>query len=265
MVQFGSEVREWASGRTEKKATCESCNHAYHYQIEREGVGEGFSWFFLQRKKAKNEANDRARRDLVKRLRVGVDLVPCPRCGHCQADMVRAEREKQHGWMTVPIVIAAVIFLYTLPLSLAGQGKIPVRDRVVIGYIAAAAGTLAFGFAFMQSHLRKRYDPNSIPLADRLEISRSRCSNERFQSGIATVDDRELITTQLAQVHSNDTVSSSDQHNGVVFLWHAAVAAVLGFILLESLPNGQKWRVLAAFAMSGLFLLFSVKFFKRRS
>ncbi len=263
-LQFGSDVAATVEGDAVKTVCCESCDQSYSYQMIREGVGEGFNLLWSTRGAAEAEARKRAARDLRRKLAQDADLVPCPRCGHCQADMVKATKEKRHSWMTVVALLAGFVFIYALPMSLPG-GKIGGRDRVIAGIVAAGTGLLAFGMAILQSTLRRNYDPNEMALADRLEIARSRCLSDVESPAADREDSPSAVGDIEEQAEDEESVSSSNWAAGFQFILYGILCEVLGLMLLGGLQPGQRWRALAACGLGGVFFLFAAKFYKRKS
>src|SRR3954470_17482742 len=90
-------VRE--TGRLPRVVRCEQCDREYVYFLKRAGEGEGTSLLFLENAEAKERAARKARAELEAALAVGVDPVPCPRCGWYQAHMVPEARSRRHPWL----------------------------------------------------------------------------------------------------------------------------------------------------------------------
>jgi hypothetical protein len=57
--------------------------------------------FFLDDSGAAERARLRALQGLSAALERGVDVRPCPKCGHIQEDMVAAARRRHLGWMSL--------------------------------------------------------------------------------------------------------------------------------------------------------------------
>src|SRR4051812_40965398 len=89
-------VRE--TGRLPRVVRCEQCDREYVYFLKRAGEGEGTSLLFLENAEAKERAARRARAELEAALAVGIDPVPCPRCGWDQSHMLPAAPPRRHPW-----------------------------------------------------------------------------------------------------------------------------------------------------------------------
>ena len=213
-------------------------------------------------------------------MNVKYDLVPCPQCCYVQAGMVEEARSSKHEWLSLVAVFAGFIFIYALPGSL-NAGKFPPKDRAIIHGAAFSAGFIAFGAAFLQSFLRRRYNPNDWPLILRLEIARARCladpdlpeqerrfagaSGNQFASHAIAPS---TLTSSVKQATTKDesdgeSVSSADQSNALYFSLIGLFPVIIGILLLSA--DVQKWRALAAFGLAGAFWFFAYMYLQRKT
>lgn len=279
-LSFGREVEATVSGSAVRSVCCEQCMHHYAYKLEREGTGTEFAWFYLGGKQAQRGAESRAARSLRKQLQAAHDVVPCPQCGFVQAGMVEEARANSHQWMSVVAIIAGFFFIYALGFSV-NSGRFDRRDQLIFHSLAISTGLTAFGLAFLQSFLRRRYNPNDWPLVLRLEIARARChpelgTNDSFKTHSGSgqnlsVHKNSLPATPLpgneeklsVEVDDAESVSSADLSTAAFFFWKGCIVAVLGIVLLAMNPG--EWRSLAAFVFAGVFWLMAYKSAQRKS
>lgn len=279
-IRFGREIEATVSGSALRSVCCEQCNHRYAYELKREGTGTEFAWFYLGRKEAQAGAEARAARSLRKQLQAAQDVVPCPQCGFVQEEMVEEARANSYEWMSIVAIIAGFLFIYALALSL-NSGGFERRDQLILHTLAISTGLTAFGFAFLQSFLRRRYNPNNWPLILRLEIARARCHADVGKDDSFTTNfgaDKNLSVHQdllsatpnsggqkISSVGLDDaeSVSSAELSTAAFFFWKGVIAAFLGILLLAMNPG--EWRSLAAFAFAGVLWFVAYKFTQRKT
>lgn len=279
-ISLGREIHATLSGSSLKSVCCEQCSHVYDYTIDREGVGEGFAYHFTSSKQARSEAEERAARDLRKQLQQGQDIVPCPVCGHVQVAMVEEARSEAHGWLTYVALLAGLIFIYTLPFAL-NAGRIPSKNQALGAVVGCSTGVLAFGSAFLQAFLRKRFNPNDWPLMVRLEIARARCVKDsgtceqewrNWERPAQSIDSQKISPTapsaeqnRMEHAKGNDTesVSIADHASAMYFYLIGFIVMTIGVLLLAMDP--KQWRAFAAFGLAGFFWFFGYHLSKRET
>jgi hypothetical protein len=276
-IKLGREIQATTSGASYKTVHCEQCSQEYSYRIERTGTGEGFAWLFMGSAFARSEAKERADRDLRKLLQQSHDLVPCPSCGWVQAEMVKEARNQKHGWLTAVSLLAGFVFLYALSGSLGGNNIS--RDlQMKIHITTVCSGLLAFGGAFLQAFLRKRFDPNDWPLSQKLELARVRClpgiQYDTNESEVAEPDRSKYEKRRRTSRHRSQmsdaevkaepgSLSSADEANGWYFVMWGLGPAVVGFLVLMIDP--WQWRALAAFGLTFVLWFFAYRSFSRKT
>ena len=102
---------------TIKQVACEKCSHEYAYEMIRSAQGSSSTFVFIPGEGTKNLAADRAHQKASKMLEKQCDPVPCPECGHVQAQMIPHYRRQQLAGMRVfayLLMILAFILMWVL-------------------------------------------------------------------------------------------------------------------------------------------------------
>jgi hypothetical protein len=87
---------------------CDKCGCEYSFELARVGSGSAQAPYGIGTKRAARTAEERAQRDLGKRLEHDAELVPCPKCAWINEELVsRYRRGRYRGWTK----FAASIFL----------------------------------------------------------------------------------------------------------------------------------------------------------
>jgi len=124
-IPIGKTYTATVSGSMLKTCTCESCSAEYVYQVERQAKGSGSSILFLDNTGASGRAEDAAFAKLEKNLAKAVDPVACPACGFFQKKMVNLLKHKTAMWVSVPLLIIAVIaFVFFLFLNIEREREL---------------------------------------------------------------------------------------------------------------------------------------------
>jgi hypothetical protein len=133
-----------AEGATDVIVCCERCGEQYSYRLRRVAVARFHSPYHYHdpetgRKRAQKRANERLRRMLDSEA----EVVPCPKCGWYQKEMiplVRRSRLRRLLWVAVALAAAVLlafpaglVYLMThrgseeqvLPLWLGSMGLLP--------------------------------------------------------------------------------------------------------------------------------------------
>jgi hypothetical protein len=186
-------VRE--TGRLPRVVRCEQCDREYVYFLKRAGEGEGTSLLFLENAEAKERAARKARAELEAALAVGVDPVPCPRCGWYQAHMVPEARSRRHPslWYVAGLgLMVAIIFGAIAIIVPNGHQVDPDFARVARsgGWVGVAGAVLAVGAWAWRWRLAGLYDPNDAPAADRVAVGQAKAMTiERFSELLAAYEE----------------------------------------------------------------------------
>lgn len=172
-----SETLGVASGAAWKLARCEKCGTEYVYLMRRMAVGrESTSLLFGADREAEARAYEYAGMNLGWELRTEVDPVPCPDCGHYQADMVEAVRRRAtlffncvgpYGYLVGLGAVGVGVMLLTA--ILLGWNEVTDPEAAVVVHrlgILAAAVSIGVGLVVLAvrvrggDRLRSRYEPN---------------------------------------------------------------------------------------------------------
>lgn len=163
-----------ASGGAYKFVVCEKCKQKYVYCMVRSGDGQGTSLYFLDNSGAQRRAEDQAHAVLQHRLKAECDPVPCPKCGWYQKDMVAKLRRDYQPWLYWTGILAS--FAGTLCAAL-GYPMLSYDYRFyasilfIAAFLGVGGGMTAF---FCRSRGAARFEPNAIPVKDRLRIANER-------------------------------------------------------------------------------------------
>ena len=83
------------------RVQCDKCGCEYFYELARVGSGQAHAPYAIGTRIAARRAEERAQRDLAKRLENDAELVPCPKCAWINAELVsRYRRGRYRGWAT---------------------------------------------------------------------------------------------------------------------------------------------------------------------
>jgi Zn ribbon nucleic-acid-binding protein len=176
-IPAGMKYSVTATGAVLKWVRCDACGVEYQYKLQRKARGEGRSILFLDEEGALSRASSSASAELHYKLQHGVDVVPCPACGHVQQRMFRKARREHRRWM---LTLGLVLTCLSPPLALAGLvigtavhramsnpvqggdqgGNEAVEIAVVLGgpgaFLVLGVGLMAAKFVSAW-----RYDPNA--------------------------------------------------------------------------------------------------------
>jgi hypothetical protein len=175
MIYFWTDVTVRVAGEVWRTCDCEDCGRRFHYLFQSTAVGTGHAPFMLFKGSAEASARKQAVRALERSLETEVCPVPCPWCGHYQADMAEALRRRQYRWMRT----AAQILWWTSPLLVFGPAlvlllglaeSLKVQPNDIFGWIAlaaAAACPLPGLVVYLWYRRRQRaFDPNDEATRD---------------------------------------------------------------------------------------------------
>jgi hypothetical protein len=178
---IGVEYTTTAKGEVAKFVTCKKCGCEYGYWMKRSVSSSNTSWFLIGRDSARNRSTREAEGELAERLRTEHDPVPCPKCGHYQKNMWPAAREEKYSWMLfvgimAGLVLAAMIMACGEIVSrLGGDNRLMKQLSRTIGGMACPALIVVPILAhLLKKKLMARYDPNSTPQDDRIDLGRER-------------------------------------------------------------------------------------------
>jgi hypothetical protein len=186
-------VRE--TGRLPRLVQCEQCDREYVYFLKRAGEGEGTSLLFLENAEAKERAARKARAELEAALAVGVDPVPCPRCGWYQSHMLPEARSRRHPWLWYVAGLGlAVAVIFGGMAVVVPNTRDPDREFVEAtragGWVGVAGTFVAIGAVVLKWRLGTLHDPNDAPAADRVAVGQAKAMTiERFNELLAAYEE----------------------------------------------------------------------------
>jgi len=147
-----------AAGQRLQSVICEKCGTGFYYQLSRVGIGKGEAPYFLGQSAAAERAQTNAQKDLVRRLELESELVPCPKCQWVNQDLIERYRRRKHRrapWIAAGIAIAGLIAAW-LEWFTSIERKFSTTTLIVL----AASLVCAAGVLLIRSCLRQHLDPN---------------------------------------------------------------------------------------------------------
>ena len=126
---------------------CDRCGCVYFYELARVGSGSADAPYAIGGERAARKAEERAGRDLERRLAGEAELVPCPGCQWIDEDQVaRYRRSRRRGWLK----FAAIVGLGGPLASLIGAWFVwigPAADREALPYFLLAGPAISLALA----------------------------------------------------------------------------------------------------------------------
>ncbi|MEZ5944522.1 MAG: hypothetical protein R3C18_24300 [Planctomycetaceae bacterium] len=179
---LGEVHTEYRQSAVEIDVECEACGHRYWYEAERSAESQGFSPLYLDGAGARRRAREDVERKLKRAFQNAVEVVPCPECGHYQAEMLPFVR-KTYYWFFVPV--AVVCFLAAGVVFVAGvvsdehalSGEIPAWSTVPAATLPLL-GLLLLGTRW---GLTLASDPNAEPREARIELGKKRANKRKHR------------------------------------------------------------------------------------
>jgi hypothetical protein len=153
--------------------TCESCGQEYVYLLDDKAV-EDLARFFPA--VAAEEFMAERPTSLVAAA-VTRAVAPCPRCGHIQRDMAGLTADTRRPYLFVAgivVLFVAALFFFYLMSNLANAAARPAEDDTRTAWSWLIEGLLvASGVGLLLGDWirRRRWDPNSQPVATRLKLA----------------------------------------------------------------------------------------------
>jgi hypothetical protein len=171
---------------------CEQCGRPYGYALTRSVGVQTTRAVWESVEAARKTAFRQARRSLDRILDRECDPVPCPECGWLQKKMLTAARREHFGalpWSaTFAFILAGIVLFLLLAYTILVEDLALKPARW--GPEGAAGLGLSFvllllcgGGAWLVHRVRRMwFDPNSIPVEERIERGRERALTwEEFQ------------------------------------------------------------------------------------
>ena len=153
------------------RVLCAKCGCEYFYKFTRIGSGSAQAPYGLGVDRATRKANQKAQKDLERRLALEAELVPCPRCNWINDELVAGFRRGSYRKLgEIAGLIAAVGGLIGLVLGSAFAVAAP-GDLAYILIVPAGALLVAGGMWLSRNWLRSRIRPNQEhPLPPKLPV-----------------------------------------------------------------------------------------------
>lgn len=204
-IPLGRDHNVSLSGFDYRTVHCEECGEDYVYILDREGHGNSFNPMYLNSKGAEAEAHRQAEQNLQHMLKNEIDPVPCPSCGHFQANMIPVAQQLRHSWMTGLAVIMMLVFAISIITALNAEQR---SKREIAAVISGVCLVITVGALVLQKILRQSYNPNHLAISQRLELARQRAASqaEQAESGLQRLEiqlDKDHLRKALSDYRFN--------------------------------------------------------------
>jgi hypothetical protein len=186
-IPIGRDHNVSLSGFDYRTVHCEECGEDYVYILDREGQGNSFNPMYLDSKGAEAEAQRKAEENLQHMLEEEIDPVPCPSCGHFQANMIPVARQVRHSWMTGLALIMMLAFAISIITALGAK---QLSTQVIAAVVSGVCLVITVCALLLQKLLQQSYNPNHLPISQRLELARQRAASqaEQAESGLQRLE-----------------------------------------------------------------------------
>jgi hypothetical protein len=87
-IYYARRYESTVVGKRLVPVACEKCRCEYFFELARVGSGVAQAPYGIATKRAARFAQERAERDLNYRLQNDAELVPCPKCGWINDDLI---------------------------------------------------------------------------------------------------------------------------------------------------------------------------------
>ncbi len=164
------------SGRAARPITCEECGTAYPYEMERAGVGHGWSLYAIGVDGAERRAGERARGRLAEKLGREQDVVPCPKCGWIQSGMVPVAKRDHLRWLDTAGWLVVFLAMTVGFLNAATGFGDPHGSPPVPWPIAASCAAVGLFLILLRHALAAQHDPNAEHVEVRLALGQERAT-----------------------------------------------------------------------------------------
>lgn len=161
-------------GSVEKTVNCEKCGADYVYALFCEVTGNAISLFSLDNAGAARRAEARAEQKLQNALEHGVDVRPCPQCGHFQDNMIAKAREQILPWMNFAMMVLGLMCFLGAAFVLTILNGVLRDVGPVVRWDFFFEGLLAVGLLIAMAPILRwvvslLYNPNRDSAAGRLK------------------------------------------------------------------------------------------------
>ncbi len=173
IVHWSKHIRIERLGKRVVSVVCDQCACEYCFPLIRIGTGNSSAPYSIGVGRATKAAEKQAEKDLERRLKTEMELVPCPKCYWVNEELVqgyRRGRYRELGKAAVAFAIIGlccalpIIWLYVDNPAVAGPPSI--LFAVLCGFFELAALSLYWLRNFLRSRIRPnlRYpDPPALP------------------------------------------------------------------------------------------------------
>jgi len=142
------------------RVACTRCGCEYFYKFTRIGVGSAQAPYGLGVDRATRKANEKAQKDLDRRLGSEAELVPCPKCNWISDELVAGFRRGRYrdlgdaaGLIAAAGVVTGVIL--GVAIGVAAPAALPYVLIIPVGFLFVGGGLL-----LLRGWLRGRIRPN---------------------------------------------------------------------------------------------------------
>jgi hypothetical protein len=161
---FGKTFRATSTELQTRQVICDNCDCEYYFELARVGQGSGTAHYLIGMRKAAQASEDKAERAAKERMEIESELVPCPKCGWVNEDLIRGYRKSRYGfWDETAIVICLGIAVVVYFVGAGFEDEAP-KDRWIADYLKFGSVilfvALVAGCLGIRHFLRKRIWPN---------------------------------------------------------------------------------------------------------
>jgi hypothetical protein len=142
------------------RVACTRCGCEYFYKFTRIGVGKSEAPYGIGVDRATRKANEKAQRDLDRRLAAEAELVPCPKCNWINEELIAGFRRGSYYKLGYAARLIAVIGVVIGVVTEAILAILEPRLLVYFLVVPASVFLLSGGVLVLQSWLRGRIRPN---------------------------------------------------------------------------------------------------------
>jgi hypothetical protein len=182
------------------RVVCTRCGCEYFYQFTRIGSGSAQAPYGLGVPRATAKANEKAQKDLQRRMASESELVPCPKCNWINEDLVAGFRRGSYRKMSESagaLAVVGAIFGVILGLVFATGAA---KGIAWILLLPAGLLSLAGGVLLLRYWLRSRIQPNQDhPLPPKLPVGSPPALVKDPESGQLLPAKREAPPLEVSQ------------------------------------------------------------------
>jgi hypothetical protein len=143
------------------RVQCTRCGCEYFFQFTRIGVGKSEAPYGLGVDRATRKANERAQKDLDRRLASEAELVPCPKCNWINEELIAGYRRGSYYKLGYA---ARLIAVFGVVIGVVIEAILGVLEPGLLVYfllVPASVFLLSGGVLVLRQWLRGRIQPNA--------------------------------------------------------------------------------------------------------